>query len=505
MSEVSAVLGLPYIQPAQAQKHVTHNEALRVLDVIVQLAVLDRTQTAAPISPDIGSRYIVGEGALGEWSGQDGNIAVWDIEGWVFFQPQAGWRAEVLSDAQSVVWTGAGWIATGAQPQTVSQLGIGTSADATNRLAVSSAATLLSHAGAGHQIKVNKAAAGDTASLLFQTNFSGRAEMGLAGNDDFSIKVSADGISFLEGVRLAQDGSTTLPNGALVPDGTPARPGLRFSGDTDTGIGRPGADQIAFITGGSQRALLSSVGLQINVPMSGTSIQSTSHDTTPGRLGRVAQQGGLFGLGVTQGGSLGDVLASANIAAAAGLYRTDPTTTNLPVSAPSGLLEVFHGAGGDTVHQRWSATTADQATRTWQRRSAGGTWQAWSLVFNQSTIVGPVTQVAGIPTGAILERNSNTNGEFVRFADGTQICSRTNLSAPNASTASGTLFRSTDVPWTFPIAFASAPVVSGGTDSSDVWCTTATPSSTSVNMRAMSSVSRTTAVPLRALAIGRWF
>ena len=35
-------LGLPQIEAAQAQKHVTHNEALALLDVLVQLAVKSR-------------------------------------------------------------------------------------------------------------------------------------------------------------------------------------------------------------------------------------------------------------------------------------------------------------------------------------------------------------------------------------------------------------------------------------------------------------------------------
>jgi hypothetical protein len=66
-------------------------------------------------------------------------------------------------------------------------------ADLQNRLAISSPASLFNHEGHGHQVKVNKASTGDTASLLFQSNWSGRAEMGLAGNDEFSIKVSGDG------------------------------------------------------------------------------------------------------------------------------------------------------------------------------------------------------------------------------------------------------------------------------------------------------------------------
>jgi hypothetical protein len=63
----------------------------------------------------------------------------------------------------------------------------------TNRQTVSAQATLLNHAGGSHQIKVNKSSATATASLLYQDAFSGRAEIGLAGNDDFSVKVSADG------------------------------------------------------------------------------------------------------------------------------------------------------------------------------------------------------------------------------------------------------------------------------------------------------------------------
>ena len=51
MPSVSAVLSMPYIEPSQAQKHVTHNEALRVLDVLTQLSVLDRALTVPPTEP----------------------------------------------------------------------------------------------------------------------------------------------------------------------------------------------------------------------------------------------------------------------------------------------------------------------------------------------------------------------------------------------------------------------------------------------------------------------
>ena len=69
MPDTSTHLLLPYLLAAQAQKHVTHNEALRLLDGLVQLAVLDRHLTAPPASPADGDRYIVASGAVGAWSG----------------------------------------------------------------------------------------------------------------------------------------------------------------------------------------------------------------------------------------------------------------------------------------------------------------------------------------------------------------------------------------------------------------------------------------------------
>ncbi|KAG1713724.1 hypothetical protein GQR58_002194 [Nymphon striatum] len=150
MSETSHVLGLPYIQPAQAQKHVTHNEAIRVLDALVQLSVLDRDQTAPPASPSSGDRHIIAAGASGDWTGQDGSIAVFEAAAWAFYVPQAGWQAVVRSEGVTLIWTGTDWVAPTIDAtafQNVDSVGVNTTADTTNRLAVASDATLLSHAG----------------------------------------------------------------------------------------------------------------------------------------------------------------------------------------------------------------------------------------------------------------------------------------------------------------------------------------------------------------------
>ena len=106
-------LQLPYIFAAQAQKHVTHNEAIRSLDAIVQLSVADRDLATPPPAPADGDRYIVGAGATDAWSGQDLNIAAWQDGAWAFYPPKPGWVAWLADDGELVVWDGAGWVAPG--------------------------------------------------------------------------------------------------------------------------------------------------------------------------------------------------------------------------------------------------------------------------------------------------------------------------------------------------------------------------------------------------------
>lgn len=218
MPDQSPVLALPLIQPAQAQKHITHNEALLVLDALVQLGVESFEAAAPPAEPAPGARYIVGPGATGAWAGQEGAVALWTGDLWRFFAPHAGWRADHVASGTTLRHDGTGWQATG-NSGPVDQLGIGGAVpDAVNRLAVQSEAVLLNHdAGGDHRLKINRAAATDTASLLFQTGFSGGAEMGLAGSGDWSVKVSADGAAWTE--ALAFDASSGLARGAAVQDG----------------------------------------------------------------------------------------------------------------------------------------------------------------------------------------------------------------------------------------------------------------------------------------------
>jgi hypothetical protein len=102
-------LGLPLIAGDQAQKHITHNEALVALDAVVQLSVLDRTRTSPPGSPANGDRHIVAAGPSGAWSDMAGRIAMWIDGSWEFYQPREGWHAWVVAEGATAIYTGSGW------------------------------------------------------------------------------------------------------------------------------------------------------------------------------------------------------------------------------------------------------------------------------------------------------------------------------------------------------------------------------------------------------------
>lgn len=202
----SPLLSLPFLSAGQAQKHVTHNDALSALDGLVHLSVLARGVVAPPATPVDGDRYLLGASPTGVWFGQGGTIALRIAGEWRFFTPRKGWRSWIEAETLLVIFDGTAWVLPSALPpttlQNLSLLGVNATADTTNRLAVSSPAVLLNNAGNGIQVKLNKNAAGDTASFLYQTNWSGRAEFGTTGDDNFHFKVSPDGSSWKEALAI---------------------------------------------------------------------------------------------------------------------------------------------------------------------------------------------------------------------------------------------------------------------------------------------------------------
>ena len=218
MSETTPTIGLPYILPSQAQKHVTHNLALQRIDAAAQL-VVTATLDTPPAAADEGDCYAVGSNPTDAWSNRSGTLAVRQDGAWLFLEPRPGWRAFMAEEGELRIFDGASWSPL-PLPGTarLERLGIGTDADDTNRLAVSGPASLLTHAGGSHRLAINKKATGDSATLIFQSDWSGRAEIGLAGDDRFSLKVS-DGESWRHALAVGEDGVVDLPGRPFVRAG----------------------------------------------------------------------------------------------------------------------------------------------------------------------------------------------------------------------------------------------------------------------------------------------
>ena len=209
---------LPLLAAAQAQKHVTHNDALLQLDALIFARFLSRNVSTPPATPADGDTYLVKATATGAWTGQNGQIAYANGGVWRFAAPFTGLTAYVVDEAKLIVFNGTAWVdyASTLALQNVPLIGVNATADATNKFAVSSSALLFNNIGNGVQMKLNKNAVADTASILYQTGFSGRAEIGLTGDDDFHFKVSGDGATFFEALRLTKtSGLVSLPIGQL--------------------------------------------------------------------------------------------------------------------------------------------------------------------------------------------------------------------------------------------------------------------------------------------------
>lgn len=101
-------LALPLLAPAQAQKHVTVNEALIRLDGLAQLRLQSVTETTPPAALD-GFAYGVPSGAVNAWAGQEGAVAIASGGGWVFVPAQRGWRAVVLDTGAQAIFDGGTW------------------------------------------------------------------------------------------------------------------------------------------------------------------------------------------------------------------------------------------------------------------------------------------------------------------------------------------------------------------------------------------------------------
>ena len=222
MSDTSR-LGLPRIDAAQSQKHVTHNEALDVLDALVHLSVCARNVLAPPANVAEGWQGLVGAAPQGVFAGHALQVAIFRDGAWAFYPPRKGWRAYVEPDKALLIFDGADWARLRvdvSELQNLKLLGVGTNADAQNPFSLKLNAALfaavpVSEGGTGDlRMALNRQQASNSVSQLYQSNWSGRVETGLMGDDKYRIKVSADGAVWKEALVIdPATGLVNFPNG----------------------------------------------------------------------------------------------------------------------------------------------------------------------------------------------------------------------------------------------------------------------------------------------------
>jgi len=200
-------LKVSYIAPSQALKYVTINEGFKTIDRLSQISVVARDIGSQPDAPVNGDAYILPTSAVGEhWTAAADNALAFYDGGWHICDPQEGFQVWVESEQAAFVFSDGNWIAL--PVSTSPKFGVNAAPDNINRLTVKSDAELLTYddvtPGTGDARKViNKKTAGHSASLTFQNDYLAKAELGLIGDDAFSIKTSSDGITFNPSLRVS--------------------------------------------------------------------------------------------------------------------------------------------------------------------------------------------------------------------------------------------------------------------------------------------------------------
>ncbi len=196
-------LAITLVEQAQSQKELTLNQALVRIDALLNTGAKSRTIATPPVSPILGDVYIIASSPTGDWVGQAGKITYYDSI-WRIITPNEGMTLWVNDENLIYSYDGTSWVLSNnpSEFQDLSKLGINATADSTNKLSVSSGAVLFNHNGANIQAKLNKNSAANTASFLFQTGFSGRAEFGTIGDDNFTLKVSSNGSTWSDALKI---------------------------------------------------------------------------------------------------------------------------------------------------------------------------------------------------------------------------------------------------------------------------------------------------------------
>jgi len=215
-----------------------------------------------------------------------------------------------------------------------------------------------------------------------------------------------------------------------------------------------------------------------------------------------------LGLGTTDQPQFA-MLSSVGAAAVAAVFeRTGaPTNSSTEFKTTTGSVFAGYGAAGTFAING----SANLAVSPWLASSADGLDVNGSRVITRANAVGTVGQASGVPTGGLIERGSNANGDYARFADGAQICTSPAIYVGPTTNIAGQIFdNGANVAWNFPAAFATAPNWAGFSrrmaGSGVGWIGNLNPgvSGSTCQFRLLSS-HNTHEANCFLIAIGRWF
>ena len=234
-------------------------------------------------------------------------------------------------------------------------------------------------------------------------------------------------------------------------------------------------------------------------------IQSSPTDTTAGRL----LTPGAFGVGGQAVPASSSISIDDNTLPSGLAYRYSPGTTpgSPPPAASDGVWMQIRRDDGSGVGVRVHQLFFRQGfARVHVRFYDGSAWSDWAAIYSQENIVGTTTQSGGIPTGAAFESDSNDDGEYTRFADGTQIC-RIRGTVPEVTTSTGNVFRSSEVSVDPPRSFVGSDITTsvGVRSTNAYWGKSRLTGSGQIAVMIFGAVSGSSSIIYEITVVGRWF
>lgn len=222
-------------------------------------------------------------------------------------------------------------------------------------------------------------------------------------------------------------------------------------------------------------------------------------DSTIGRALKV----GDFSLGKT-GALINLPVATLDELNINGAFSVAGNTPGWPFGGSGGV--VTHRSHGDGLFSVQEVAEAQSERIAVRFRQVTGSWTNWGLVYHSRNVLGTVEFSSGVNAGAIIERGANSNGEFVKFADGTLICTfNRSASLAMAGYSSGVYFG--QFTWSFPAQFNGGVGFVGASYADNFapgWASCVSTNSTQCVITCYSAGASNTGTFTQVTAVGRW-